>query len=230
VLQAHGVQVIDLTPAAIGPYVIPAINLDAEDAGNMNMVTCGGQATIPMVASVSRVAKVHYAEIVASISSRSAGPGTRANIDEFTETTRAAIEKLGGAERGKAVIVLNPAEPPLIMRDTVFVLSEAADQAAVEASIVRMVADVRAYVPGYRLKQRVQFDAIPPERPLNIPGLGLRHGLKTSVYLEVEGAAHYLPAYAGNLDIMTSAALACAELMAQRRIDSGIARGLKELA
>ncbi|HJQ57033.1 MAG TPA: acetaldehyde dehydrogenase (acetylating), partial [Vineibacter sp.] len=118
VLQAHGVQVIDLTPAAIGPYVIPAINLDAENAGNMNMVTCGGQATIPMVAAVSRVAKVHYAEIVASISSKSAGPGTRANIDEFTETTRAAIERLGGAERGKAVIVLNPAEPPLIMRDT----------------------------------------------------------------------------------------------------------------
>jgi acetaldehyde dehydrogenase len=230
VLRLHGVQVIDLTPAAIGPYVIPAINLDAENAGNMNMVTCGGQATIPMVAAVSRVAKVHYAEIVASISSRSAGPGTRANIDEFTETTRAAIEKLGGAERGKAIIVLNPAEPPLIMRDTVFVLSEPADQAAVEASIARMVASVQAYVPGYRLKQRVQFDPIPADRPLNIPGLGMRHGLKTSVYLEVEGAAHYLPAYAGNLDIMTSAALACAELMAQRRIDSGIARGLKELA
>jgi len=230
VLQAHGVQVIDLTPAAIGPYVIPAINLDAENASNMNMVTCGGQATIPMVAAVSRVAKVHYAEIVASISSKSAGPGTRANIDEFTETTRAAIEKLGGAERGKAIIVLNPAEPPLIMRDTVFVLSEAAEQAAVEGGIAKMVASVQAYVPGYRLKQRVQFDVIPPDRPLNVPGLGLRHGLKTSVYLEVEGAAHYLPAYAGNLDIMTSAALACAELMAQRRIASGIARGLKELA
>ncbi|MDM0037838.1 acetaldehyde dehydrogenase (acetylating) [Variovorax sp. J22G21] len=230
VLQAHGVQVIDLTPAAIGPYVIPAINLDAENASNMNMVTCGGQATIPMVAAVSRVARVHYAEIVASISSKSAGPGTRANIDEFTETTRAAIEKLGGAARGKAIIVLNPAEPPLIMRDTVFVLSEAADQAAVEASIAQMVASVQAYVPGYRLKQRVQFDVIPADRPLNVPGLGLRHGLKTSVYLEVEGAAHYLPAYAGNLDIMTSAALACAELMAQRRIASGIARGLKELA
>ena len=230
VLQAHGVQVIDLTPAAIGPYVIPAINLDAENASNMNMVTCGGQATIPMVAAVSRVARVHYAEIVASISSKSAGPGTRANIDEFTETTRAAIEKLGGAERGKAIIVLNPAEPPLIMRDTVFVLSEAAEQAAVEGGIAKMVASVQAYVPGYRLKQRVQFDVIPPDRPLNVPGLGLRHGLKTSVYLEVEGAAHYLPAYAGNLDIMTSAALACAELMAQRRIASGIARGLKELA
>ncbi|CAN7566664.1 acetaldehyde dehydrogenase (acetylating) [Variovorax sp. LjRoot290] len=230
VLQAHGVQVIDLTPAAIGPYVIPAINLDAENASNMNMVTCGGQATIPMVAAVSRVAKVHYAEIVASISSKSAGPGTRANIDEFTETTRAAIEKLGGAERGKAIIVLNPAEPPLIMRDTVLVLSEAADQAAVEASIAQMVASVQTYVPGYRLKQRVQFDVIPADRPLNLPKLGLRHGLKTSVYLEVEGAAHYLPAYAGNLDIMTSAALACADLMAQRRIASGIARGLKEIA
>ncbi len=229
-LQPHGVQVIDLTPAAIGPYVIPAINLEAENAGNMNMVTCGGQATIPMVAAVSRVAKVHYAEIVASISSKSAGPGTRANIDEFTETTRAAIEKLGGAERGKAIIVLNPAEPPLIMRDTVFVLSERADEAAVEESIARMVASVQSYVPGYRLKQRVQFDVIPPEKPLNVPRLGLRHGLKTSVFLEVEGAAHYLPSYAGNLDIMTSAALACAEMMARRRIASGIARGLNVTA
>ena len=230
VLQQHGVQVIDLTPAAIGPYVIPAINLEAENASNMNMVTCGGQATIPIVAAVSRVAKVYYGEIVASISSKSAGPGTRANIDEFTETTRAAIEKLGGAQRGKAIIVLNPAEPPLIMRDTVFVLSEPADQAAVERSIEQMVASVQAYVPGYRLKQRVQFDVVPPEAPLNIPGLGLRHGLKTSVFLEVEGAAHYLPAYAGNLDIMTSAALACADMMARRRIDAGIARGLKEAA
>jgi acetaldehyde dehydrogenase len=230
VLQQHGVQVIDLTPAAIGPYVIPAINLEAENAGNMNMVTCGGQATIPIVAAVSRVAKVYYGEIVASISSKSAGPGTRANIDEFTETTRAAIEKLGGAQRGKAIIVLNPAEPPLIMRDTVFVLSEPADQAAVERSIEQMVASVQAYVPGYRLKQRVQFDVVPPEAPLNIPGLGLRHGLKTSVFLEVEGAAHYLPAYAGNLDIMTSAALACADMMARRRIAAGIARGLKEAA
>lgn len=230
VLQRHGVQVIDLTPAAIGPYVIPAINLEAENASNMNMVTCGGQATIPIVAAVSRVAKVYYGEIVASISSKSAGPGTRANIDEFTETTRAAIEKLGGAQRGKAIIVLNPAEPPLIMRDTVFVLSELADQAAVERSIEQMVASVQAYVPGYRLKQHVQFDVVPPEAPLNIPGLGLRHGLKTSVFLEVEGAAHYLPAYAGNLDIMTSAALACADMMARRRIAAGIARGLKEAA
>jgi len=229
-LQEHGVQVIDLTPAALGPYVIPALNLEAEDGRNINMVTCGGQATIPIVAAVSRVAKVHYAEIVASIASKSAGPGTRANIDEFTETTRAAIEKLGGAERGKAVIVLNPAEPPLIMRDTVFVLSELADESAVEASIAKMVASVQAYVPGYRLKQRVQFDVISPEQPLNIPKLGARHGLKTSVYLEVEGAAHYLPSYAGNLDIMTSAALACGDRIAQRRIASGVARGMKEAA
>jgi len=230
VLQRHGIQVIDLTPAAIGPYVIPAINLKAEDASNMNMVTCGGQATIPIVAAVSRVANVHYAEIVASISSKSAGPGTRANIDEFTETTRAAIEKLGGAQRGKAIIVLNPAEPPLIMRDTVFVLSELADVAAVEESVAKMVASVQAYVPGYRLKQRLQFDVIPPSEPLNVPKLGPRHGLKTSVFLEVEGAAHYLPSYAGNLDIMTSAALACGDMMARRRIEAGIARGLKEPA
>ncbi len=230
VLRKHGIQVIDLTPAAIGPYVIPAINLEAENAANMNMVTCGGQATIPIVAAVSRVAPVHYAEIVASISSKSAGPGTRANIDEFTETTRAAIEKLGGARRGKAIIVLNPAEPPLIMRDTVFVLSEMADQGKVEASIAEMVAAVQAYVPGYRLKQRVQFDVIPPEAPLNVPGVGLRHGLKTSVFLEVEGAAHYLPAYAGNLDIMTSAALACGDMMARRRMAAGIARGARENA
>ncbi|MBN3727442.1 acetaldehyde dehydrogenase (acetylating) [Burkholderia sp. Ac-20379] len=230
VLQAHGVQVIDLTPAAIGPYVIPAINLEAENASNMNMVTCGGQATIPIVAAVSQVAKVHYAEIVASISSKSAGPGTRANIDEFTETTRAAIETLGGAARGKAVIVLNPAEPPLIMRDTVFVLSEHADTARIERSIEAMVARVQAYVPGYRLKQRVQFDAIPADRSLNVPGLGPRHGVKTSVFLEVEGAAHYLPSYAGNLDIMTSAALACGDMMARRRIEAGISRALKETA
>ncbi|MEJ8859163.1 acetaldehyde dehydrogenase (acetylating) [Variovorax robiniae] len=228
VLATHGIQVIDLTPAAIGPYVIPAINLEAENASNMNMVTCGGQATIPIVAAVSRIANVHYAEIVASISSKSAGPGTRANIDEFTETTKAAIEKLGGAEQGKAIIVLNPAEPPLIMRDTVFVLSELADEAEVEASILKMVASVQAYVPGYRLKQRVQFDVTPRDQPIKVPKLGLRHGLKTSVYLEVEGAAHYLPSYAGNLDIMTSAALACGDMMAQRRIASGIARGLKE--
>ncbi|RKF49866.1 acetaldehyde dehydrogenase (acetylating) [Paraburkholderia fungorum] len=229
ILQQHGVQVIDLTPAAIGPYVIPAINLEDENAANMNMVTCGGQATIPVVAAVSRVAKVHYAEIVASISSKSAGPGTRANIDEFTETTRSAIEQLGGATRGKAIIVLNPAEPPLIMRDTVFVLSDVVDAGKVEQSIDAMVKRVQAYVPGYRLKQKVQFDLIPQDKPLNVPGLGPQHGLKTSVFLEVEGAAHYLPSYAGNLDIMTSAALACGDMMARRRVAAGIARGHKEV-
>jgi acetaldehyde dehydrogenase len=171
-----------------------------------------------MVAAVSKVAKVHYGEIVASIASKSAGPGTRANIDEFTETTRLAIEKLGGAERGKAVIVLNPAEPPLIMRDTVFVLCEAADKDAIERSIEDMVSKVQAYVPGYRLKQKVQFEDIPADAPLNVPKIGPRHGLKVSIFLEVEGAAHYLPAYAGNLDIMTSAALACADRLASRRI------------
>lgn len=218
-LQAHGVQVIDLTPAAIGPYVIPAINLDQHlDSPNINMVTCGGQATIPMVQAVSRVAKVHYGEIIASISSKSAGPGTRANIDEFTETTSQAIEVIGGAARGKAIIILNPAEPPLIMRDTVFTLSELADQDKVERSIEDMVKAVQGYVPGYRLKQRVQFDVIPESAPLNVPGLGKLSGLKTSVFLEVEGAAHYLPAYAGNLDIMTSAALACAERFAETRL------------
>lgn len=215
VLQAHGIKVIDLTPAAIGPFVIPAINLNDElDAPNINMVTCGGQATIPMVAAVSRVAKVHYAEIVASIASKSAGPGTRANIDEFTETTSSAIEKLGGATRGKAIIIMNPAEPPMIMRDTVFVLSELADREAIERSVESMAKTVQSYVPGYRLKQKVQFEEIPADAPVNVPGLGKLSGLKTSIFLEVEGAAHYLPAYAGNLDIMTSAALACAERLA----------------
>ncbi|MDN8071388.1 acetaldehyde dehydrogenase (acetylating) [Burkholderia vietnamiensis] len=220
-LRQHkpGIRVIDLTPAAIGPYCVPVVNLDAQiDAPNVNMVTCGGQATIPMVAAVSRVAKVHYAEIVASISSKSAGPGTRANIDEFTETTSRAIEVVGGANKGKAIIILNPAEPPLMMRDTVYVLSEAADQARVEASVEEMAKAVHAYVPGYRLKQKVQFDVVPDSSPLNIPGLGKFSGLKTSIFIEVEGAAHYLPAYAGNLDIMTSAALATAERMARAAV------------
>ena len=206
-------RMIDLTPAAIGPYCVPVVNLEQHlTASNVNMVTCGGQATIPMVAAVSRVAKVHYAEIIASIASKSAGPGTRANIDEFTETTSKAIEVIGGAAKGKAIIIMNPAEPPLIMRDTVYVLSEAVDPSKVEASIEEMAAAVQAYVPGYRLKQKVQFDLV---TDLNIPGHGSFSGLKTSVFLEVEGAAHYLPAYAGNLDIMTSAALATAERMAQ---------------
>ncbi|WP_142417643.1 acetaldehyde dehydrogenase [Citrobacter braakii] len=211
-----GIRLIDLTPAAIGPYCVPVVNLEANvDQQNVNMVTCGGQATIPMVAAVSRVAKVHYAEIIASIASKSAGPGTRANIDEFTETTSKAIEVVGGAAKGKAIIVLNPAEPPLMMRDTVYVLSEAASQLEVEASINDMAAAVQAYVPGYRLKQRVQFEVIPEDKPVYLPGIGQFSGLKTAVYLEVEGAAHYLPAYAGNLDIMTSSALATAEQMAQ---------------
>lgn len=215
-----GIRVVDLTPAAIGPYCVPVVNLEQNlHEGNVNMVTCGGQATIPMVAAVSRVAKVHYAEIVASISSKSAGPGTRANIDEFTETTSKAIEVVGGAGRGKAIIVLNPAEPPLLMRDTVYVLSEAADEAEVEASVEEMVAAVNSYVPGYRLKQKVQFDRIPEDQPINVPGLGQFSGLKTSIFLEVEGAAHYLPAYAGNLDIMTSAALGTAERIAESLIN-----------
>jgi acetaldehyde dehydrogenase len=217
-----GLRMIDLTPAAIGPYCIPVVNGDAHlDAFNVNMVTCGGQATIPMVAAVARVAKVHYAEIVASISSKSAGPGTRANIDEFTETTSKAIQVVGGAGKGKGIIVLNPAEPPLIMRDTVYTFSAEADEAQVSASIEQMVASVQEYVPGYRLKQKVQFDHI---ELLNIPGLGHNlKGLKTSIFLEVEGAAHYLPAYAGNLDIMTSAALATAERMAARMISRAVA-------
>ena len=212
-LQADGKKVIDLTPAAIGPFTIPAINGDANiDEPNVNMVTCGGQATIPMVYAVKRASKrVIWGEIVASISSKSAGPGTRANIDEFTETTSKAIEVLGGAERGKAIIILNPAEPPLIMRDTVFTLSQGGDREAIEASILDMVATVQKYVPGYRLKQKVQFEVIGDNAPVRIPGIGPSSGLKTTIMLEVEGAAHYLPAYAGNLDIMTSAALVTAD-------------------
>lgn len=218
VLQKDGKKVIDLTPAAIGPFTIPAVNGEASlDAPNINMVTCGGQATIPMVYAVRRATdRVIWGEIVASISSRSAGPGTRANIDEFTETTSKAIEVLGGAERGKAVIILNPAEPPLIMRDTVFTLSQGGDRDAIEASILDMVETVGAYVPGYRLKQRVQFETVGDNAPVRIPGFGPATGLKTTIMLEVEGAAHYLPAYAGNLDIMTSAALVSADRWAGR--------------
>ncbi|MGE0254576.1 MAG: acetaldehyde dehydrogenase (acetylating) [Alphaproteobacteria bacterium] len=221
-LEQHGKQMIDLTPAAIGPYTVPVVNMDAHLAApNVNMVTCGGQATVPMVHAVSRVAKVHYAEIVASISSRSAGPGTRANIDEFTQTTARALETVGGATHGKAIIVLNPAEPPLMMRDTVFVLSEETDTAAIERSVEAMVAEVQGYVPGYRLKQKVQFERFGNNDPVRIPGIGAFTGIKTSIFLEVEGAAHYLPAYAGNLDIMTSAALRTAERLAAVR---GLAR------
>lgn len=219
VVTNAGKVMIDLTPAAIGPYVVPVVNGDAHiDAPNVNMVTCGGQATIPIVAAVSSVATVHYAEIVASIASKSAGPGTRANIDEFTETTSAAIEKVGGAGKGKAIIILNPAEPSMIMRDTVFTLSSGADEAQIEQAILDMIARVNAYVPGYRLKQKVQFERFGSNNPVRIPGLGSFEGIKTSVFLEVEGAAHYLPAYAGNLDIMTSAGLATAERIASQKL------------
>jgi acetaldehyde dehydrogenase len=209
VLRPLGRRIIDLTPASIGPYTVPVVNFEQHlDAPNMSMVSCGGQATIPIVAAVSRVARVHYAEIVASIASKSAGPGTRANIDEFTHTTARAIEIVGGAERGKAIIVLNPADPPLIMRDTVYCLSDTVSQDAIGQSVHRMIEAVQTYVPGYRLKQDVQFERA---------RMGEVEGLKTTVFLEVEGAAHYLPAYAGNLDIMTSAALATAERVAQQK-------------
>jgi acetaldehyde dehydrogenase len=227
ILAPLGKQLVDLTPAAIGPYTVPAVNLDQHlDAPNVNMVTCGGQATIPVVAAIATVTPVHYGEIVASIASKSAGPGTRANIDEFTETTRAAIEQVGGAARGKAIIVLNPTDPPLIMRDTVLCLTGRLDAAArekVTSSVGQMVADVAAYVPGYRLKQAVQFtdlDASEHARTLN-PGLGPAARTQVSVFLEVEGAAHYLPAYAGNLDIMTSAALRVGEKLAARARAAG---------
>jgi len=217
VLRKDGKQMVDLTPAAIGPFTVPTVNMTAHlDAGNVNMVTCGGQATIPMVAAVSQVAKVRYAEIVASVSSRSAGPGTRANIDEFTRTTARAIEAVGGADRGKAIIILNPADPPMIMRDTVFTLSEGADEEIIRASVQSMVRKVQAYVPGYRLKQEVQFERFGDNSKLKIPGLGEFTGLKTSIFLEVEGAGDYLPKYSGNLDIMTAAAKATGELLAER--------------
>jgi acetaldehyde dehydrogenase len=218
-LRQYGKRLIDLTPAAIGPYVVPAVNLHEHlDAPDVNMVTCGGQATIPIVAAISSVTTVHYAEIVASIASKSAGPGTRANIDEFTETTSAAIEMVGGAAHGKAIIVLNPAEPPLIMRDTVLALVTNPDQDEIRESIDQMVSKVAAYVPGYRLKQEVQFTALDDAESVTTltGGVDVGPGLwKVSVFLEVEGAAHYLPAYAGNLDIMTSAALQVAERIAE---------------
>ena len=216
-LRADGKQVVDLTPAAIGPFTIPVVNMaDHLEQPNVNMVTCGGQATIPMVAAVSQVAKVLYAEIVASVSSRSAGPGTRANIDEFTRTTARAIEAVGGAEQGKAIIILNPAEPPMIMRDTIFTLSEGADEATIRASVEAMVKKVQAYVPGYRLKQEVQFERYGDNNRLKIPGRGEFTGLKTSIFLEVEGAGDYLPSYSGNLDIMTAAAKATGDLLAAK--------------
>ena len=221
---AAGRRMLDLTPAAIGPYVIPPVNLDEHlDAPNINMVTCGGQATVPMVAAIDRVEPVVFGEIVSSIASRSAGPGTRANIDEFTETTSRAIEVVGGAQRGKAIIVLNPAEPPLIMRNTVFALVEGGEPDDMRASILDMVEEVRRYVPGYRLKQPPQFDRLTDgaggDGAVRIPEMDRKFtGWKVSIFLEIEGAGHYLPPYAGNLDIMTSAALATATALAQRQV------------
>ena len=211
-IAKDGKQMIDLTPAAIGPYCVPVVNLSEHlQAQNVNMVTCGGQATIPMVAAVNQVSNVRYAEIVASVSSKSAGPGTRANIDEFTQTTALGLEKVGGADKAKAIIVLNPAEPPLLMRNTVFALCDPIDQKLVKESVELMVSKVQAYVPGYRLKQEVQFERFGSNNPCAIPGYGEFEGLKASIFLEVEGAGHYLPKYAGNLDIMTSAAMGTAE-------------------
>ena len=227
-LQSTGIRVVDLTPAAIGPFVVPPVNLgQLADARNVNMVTCGGQATIPIIAAIRRVTPVRYAEIVASIASRSAGPGTRANIDEFTETTAHAIEQVGGAERGKAIIILNPAEPPMIMRDTVTVLADAADRSRITGSVHQMAADVAAYVPGYRLKQQVQIQPVPARdrrRRLLPDHTADRELLHITVLLEVQGAAHYLPSYAGNLDIMTSAALRVGETLAARHTISGAGR------
>ncbi|HEY4333011.1 MAG TPA: acetaldehyde dehydrogenase (acetylating) [Ilumatobacteraceae bacterium] len=208
---AAGIPVVDLTPAAIGPFVIPAVNLHAhEDALNVNLITCGGQATIPIVHSVSRVVDVEYAEIVSTVASVSAGPGTRANIDEFTRTTARGMEVIGGARRGKAIIVLNPADPPILMRNTVICsLPDGSDHDKVTQSIESMVADVNAYVPGYRMRGEPQFD-----EPTAYTG-GLA---RVTVFLEVEGAADYLPSFAGNLDIMTSAAVRVGEgFVAARR-------------
>lgn len=220
VLEQDGKLVVDLTPAAIGPFTVPPVNSEvASSTRNINMVTCGGQATIPIVAAVSRVTPVHYAEIVASVSSRSAGPGTRANIDEFTRTTARGIETVGGAQRGRAIIILNPAEPPMIMRDTIFTLTDTVDEDDIRGSIEEMVKTVQSYVPGYRLKQEIQFERFGSNRPLKIPGYGEFEGLKTSVFLEVEGAGDYLPKYSGNLDIMTAAAKAAAERLSKHHLE-----------
>jgi acetaldehyde dehydrogenase len=206
--QEAGITAVDLTPAAIGPYVVPPANLREHlDVANVNLITCGGQATIPMVYAVSRVVDVPYAEIVATVASTSAGPGTRANIDEFTRTTSRGVEVIGGAQRGKAIIVLNPSEPPMIMRDTIFcAIPEDADRDAVAASIREVAADVQSYVPGYRLLQEPQF-----EDPSDISG-GMA---RVSIFVEVEGAGDFLPPYAGNLDIMTAAATKVGEEMAR---------------
>lgn len=217
-LGAAGKQVLDLTPAALGPYVVPVANLpDHLDAPNLNLVTCGGQATIPIVWALAQLAPVEYAEIVASISSRSAGPGTRANIDEFTQTTARGIERVGGAKCGKAIIVLNPAEPPLIMRDTVYCLTKNSDTAQMTQAIHDVVRRVQKYVPGYRLVQEPVFETY-EDVAVQLPDQTSFTGTRVTVLLEVEGAGHYLPKYAGNLDIMTSAALAVGEELAKRPV------------
>ena len=212
-----GIRAIDLTPAAVGPAVIPPVNGEEHlTADNVNMITCGGQATIPMVHAVSRIAPVPYAEIVASVSSASAGPGTRANIDEFTRTTAAGVETIGGAERGKAIIILNPAEPPMIMRDTIFCgVSADADRDAISQSVLDMAAAVQEYVPGYRLLQEPQFDDATEAT------MGMT---KVSIFVEVEGAGDYLPPYAGNLDIMTAAATRVGESIAAQLTSGEIVR------
>ncbi|MHA3117515.1 acetaldehyde dehydrogenase (acetylating) [Acinetobacter sp. ANC 4635] len=207
-LNALGVQMIDLTPAAIGPFCVPPVNLEtlleAGDLPNVNMVTCGGQATIPMVAAISRVQPVAYGEIIATVSTRSVGPGTRKNIDEFTRTTAGAIEKVGGAKQGKAIIIINPAEPPLMMRDTVHCLVEGEpDQVAITQSVHAMIKEVQKYVPGYTLVNGPVFD-----------------GNRVSMFLEVEGLGDFLPKYAGNLDIMTAAAARTAEMFAERLLET----------
>ena len=206
VAEANGVLMIDLTPAAIGPFVSPTVNLKEHlDARNVNMVTCGGQATTPIIQAINEVAPVEYAEIVATISSKSAGPGTRANMDEFTETTSKAIEDLGGAKKGKAIIVLNPADPPILMRDTIFVLVEedAMNEELITEAIEKRVAEVQEYVPGYRIRSKPLFD-----------------NNKISVFVEVEGAGDFLPAYSGNLDIMTASAVRVAEEFAKTKVSN----------
>jgi acetaldehyde dehydrogenase len=217
--RSAGIRAIDLTPAAIGPFVVPPVNLaEHVESGNVNMVTCGGQATIPIVYAVARAAPVDYAEIVATVASVSAGPGTRQNIDEFTSTTAAGVEVLGGATRGKAIIILNPANPPMFMRDTIYCsLSADADVEAVDASVRRMVEEVAEYVPGYRLRTDPQLDRMP-------------HGLqRIAIFIEVEGAGDFLPPYAGNLDIMTAAAVKVGEEIA-RHLQEGPSASTKRNA
>lgn len=219
-LKEAGIVCIDLTPAAIGPYVVPTVNLhDHIAADNVNMITCGGQATIPIVYAISRVAEVPYAEMVSSIASKSAGPGTRQNIDEFTQTTARGLEVIGGAMRGKAIIILNPAEPPIIMRNTVYALVRGDDESAIAESINLMVQDVQAYVPGFRLTADPVLESL-KKNPITIPGVGRFDGFKVTVLIEVEGAAHYHPSYAGNLDIMTASAIRVGEVIAEKMLES----------